>query len=80
MAEGQTGNTLISNNPLARQAMDQFKYDVASDLGIDDSYKSGYWGNISARECGAVGGHMVQKMIYQQMEKLAQQQGGNIQT
>ncbi len=78
MAEGQTGNTLISRNPLARQAMDQFKYEVASELGINDSYKSGYWGNVSSRECGAVGGHMVRKMIYQAQEDLAQQQGGTV--
>jgi len=45
--------------PEAKQAMDQFKYEMASELGINPEYKSGYWGNISSRECGAVGGHMV---------------------
>jgi len=44
--------------PQAAQAMDKFKYEVASELGINPEYKSGYWGNISSRECGAVGGHM----------------------
>lgn len=73
MAEGQTRNKLISNNPLARQAMDRFKYEVASELGINDSYKTGYWGDVPARECGAVGGHMVQRMIYQAQEDLARQ-------
>ena len=41
--------------PGALQALDQFKYEVASELGINPEYKSGYWGNISSRECGAVG-------------------------
>jgi len=57
-----------SNNrkvvPEAAQALDQMKYEVANELGIDMSkIQDGYWGNLTARECGAVGGHMVRKMI-----------------
>lgn len=62
--------------PQARQAMDQFKYEMASELGINPEYKSGYWGNISSRECGAVGGHMVRRMIAEAEKSLIQQQGG----
>ncbi|NMB02405.1 MAG: alpha/beta-type small acid-soluble spore protein [Firmicutes bacterium] len=62
--------------PEAKQAMDQFKYEMASELGINPEYKSGYWGNISSRECGAVGGHMVRRMIAEAEKSLIQQEGG----
>ncbi|HHW72757.1 MAG TPA: alpha/beta-type small acid-soluble spore protein [Firmicutes bacterium] len=62
--------------PEARQAMDQFKYEMASELGINPEYQSGYWGNISSRECGAVGGHMVRRMIAEAEHNLMRQEGG----
>ncbi|NLM41818.1 MAG: alpha/beta-type small acid-soluble spore protein [Firmicutes bacterium] len=49
--------------PQVYQALNQFKYEVASELGINPEYKTGYWGNITSRECGAVGGHMVRRLI-----------------
>lgn len=55
-----------SNVPVVREAgraLDQFKYEVAGELNVNKEYQSGYWGNISARECGTVGGHMVRRMI-----------------
>ena len=61
--------------PQAIQAMNQFKYEVATELGINPEYKSGYWGNISSRECGAVGGHMVRRMIAAAQQTLAGQVG-----
>jgi hypothetical protein len=48
--------------------MDQFKYDVARNIGVTPP-QSGYWGDLSSRDCGAVGGHMVRAMI-----QLAEQQ------
>ena len=62
MAQGSSGSN-IKVIPQAYQAMNQFKYEVGTELGINPEYKSGYWGNISSRECGAVGGHMVRRMI-----------------
>lgn len=62
--------------PEAKQAMDQFKYEMASELGINPEYQSGYWGNISSRECGAVGGHMVRRMIAEAEQSLMKQEGG----
>ncbi len=62
MAQGSD----TSNQPVVPQAynaLEQFKYEVASELGINNEYQTGYWGNISSRECGAVGGHMVRRMI-----------------
>lgn len=65
-----------SNQALIKQAygaLQQFKYEVASELGINDSYKTGYWGDIPARECGAVGGHMVRRMIAAAEQALIEQ-------
>ena len=62
--------------PEARQAMDRFKYEMASELGINPEYQSGYWGNISSRECGAVGGHMVRRMIAEAEQSLMRREGG----
>lgn len=75
MAQGsKTSNQRII--PQAAQALDQFKYEVATELGINPEYKTGYWGNISSRECGAVGGHMVRRMIAAAEQSLINQQGG----
>lgn len=61
--------------PQAYQALNQFKYEVAAELGINPEYKTGYWGNITSRECGAVGGHMVSRMIAVAEQELLRQQG-----
>ncbi len=72
-----------SNNqkviPQAYHALNQFKYEVANELGINADYKSGYWGNISSRECGAVGGHMVRRMIAAAEQSLVDQARGSTQ-
>ncbi len=56
-----------SNNrkvvPEAMDALDKFKYEVASEVGV--TLKDGYNGNISARDAGRIGGNMVRKMIQQ---------------
>ncbi|MBE3575581.1 MAG: alpha/beta-type small acid-soluble spore protein [Firmicutes bacterium] len=65
--------------PQAYQALNQFKYEVANELGINQAYKSGYWGDIPARECGAVGGHMVRRMIAAAEQSLINQATANVQ-
>lgn len=62
MAQGSSSSN-IKVVPQAFHALNQFKYEVASELGINPEYKTGYWGNITSRECGSVGGHMVRRMI-----------------
>ena len=47
------------NVPEAREAMDKFKMEAASEVGV----KEGYNGDLSSREAGSVGGQMVKKMI-----------------
>ena len=49
------------NVPEARDAMDKFKMEAASEVGVN--LKQGYNGDITARQAGSVGGQMVKKMI-----------------
>lgn len=61
--------------PEATRAMDDFKYEMAAELGINPEYE-GYWGNISSRECGVTGGQMVRRMIAEAEQSLNQNEGG----
>ena len=56
-----TKNTNQLNVPEARAAMDKFKMEAASEVGVN--LKEGYNGDLSSREAGSVGGQMVKKMI-----------------
>ena len=47
--------------PEARAAMDKFKMEAASEVGVN--LKNGYNGDLTSREAGSVGGQMVKKMI-----------------
>ena len=49
------------NIPEAREAMDKFKMEAASEVGVN--LKNGYNGDLTSREAGFVGGQMVKKMI-----------------
>ncbi len=62
-----------SNNkvsvPEAKGAMNQFKQEVASELGVP--LKEGYNGDLTSRQAGSIGGEMVRKMIQRQEEQMA---------
>lgn len=47
--------------PEAKEAMDKFKMEAASDVGV--TLKQGYNGDLTAKQAGSVGGQMVKKMI-----------------
>ena len=48
------------NVPEARAAMDKFKMEAASEVGVN--LKQGYNGDLTSREAGSVGGQMVKNM------------------
>ena len=48
-------------NPTAREAMDKFKMEAASQVGVN--LKEGYNGDLTSRQAGSIGGQMVKKMI-----------------
>ena len=48
------------NIPQAREAMDRFKMQAASEVGVN--LTNGYNGHLTSREAGDLGGQMVKKM------------------
>ena len=66
MARRSTNRTAV---PEAKGALDKFKYEVASELGVPLS--DGYNGDLTSRQNGSVGGYMVKKMIEEQEKQMA---------
>ena len=60
MANTNSNRKLV---PEAMDSLDKFKYEVASEVGVN--LKNGYNGDISARDAGRIGGNMVRKLIQQ---------------
>ena len=64
---GKGENHYVSKNsnklniPEAKAAMNKFKMEAASEVGVN--LKQGYNGDLTSREAGSVGGQMVKKMI-----------------
>ena len=54
-------NSKQSAVPEAREALNKFKMEAASEVGVN--LKQGYNGDLTSREAGSVGGQMVKKMI-----------------
>lgn len=68
MARGSQSNRAIVRG--AERALDQMKYEVAQEIGVNPP-QDGYWGDLPARDCGAVGGHIVRRLIEQAERQLA---------
>jgi len=73
MTNGQSSKQ--TTVPEARAALDNMKYEIARELGIN--LKQGDNGDLTARENGYVGGYMVKKMIKQAEQQMAGQSGMN---
>jgi len=48
---------------LPRSVLDQFKWEVADELGLSSKIESQGWGNMTSRECGHVGGRIGGSMV-----------------
>ena len=59
--------------PEAKAALDKFKYEVASELGVP--LTEGYNGDLTSKQNGSVGGYMVKKMIEQQEKQMSSGSG-----
>lgn len=55
--------------PEAKGAMNRFKQEVASELGVP--LKEGDNGDLTSRQAGSIGGEMVRKMIKRQEEQMS---------
>ena len=83
MGTGQISNNYIVKE--ASKALHNMKYEMAKDLNaaniIDTTPIHGdYWGYMTARDCGHVGGQMVKNMIDAAERSLAEQALANVQT
>ena len=54
--------------PEAKEAMNRFKEEVASELGVP--LKEGYNGDLTSKQAGSIGGEMVKQMIMKQEEQM----------
>lgn len=48
--------------PQANAALEQLKYEIAQELGVQIP-QDGYYGYMATRDTGAIGGHMVRRMV-----------------
>ncbi|HOJ78384.1 MAG TPA: alpha/beta-type small acid-soluble spore protein [Bacillota bacterium] len=72
MGTGQKSNSYLVK--AAGPALDRFKYEIANELGIDLSkVQGGYFGYMTTRDTGAIGGNMVRRMIEAAERTLAEQ-------
>ena len=58
--QSRSSNTLVV--PQASKALDQMKYEVAQELGIQIP-QDGYYGFMATRDTGAIGGHITSKLV-----------------
>ncbi|MDQ0878419.1 hypothetical protein QFZ77_007078 [Paenibacillus sp. V4I3] len=66
MSRRRNSNTLVVQQ--ARAALDQMKYEVAQELGIQIP-QDGYYGYMATRDTGAIGGNITRRLV-----QLAEQQ------
>ena len=64
MALGSSGNGRTQLVPEAHKILDDLKYEIAEELSLGVHQGSeDYWGQVSSRNCGNVGGQMVRRMM-----------------
>ena len=63
------GSTNKAAVPEAKGALDRFKYEAASEIGVP--LTDGYNGDLTSRQNGSVGGEMVRKMIEAQERQMS---------
>ena len=75
MNQQSNGQSSRPEYPQAREALNNMKYEIARELGIN--LKQGYNGALTSRENGYVGGYMVKRLIQQAEKQMAGQQGNS---
>jgi len=67
-------NSRNNSGILPQSVLEQFKWEVADELGLSSKIETQGWGNMTSRECGHVGGRiggsMVKTMIRRAKESL----------
>jgi len=62
---------------LPQSVLDQFKYEVAEELGLTEKINSQGWANMTSRECGHVGGRIGGSMVKAMIRRAEQSLQGN---
>ncbi len=68
-SSGRSNRTVV---PQAKGALNQMKYEIASELGIN--LKQGYNGDLPSRQAGYIGGYMTKRLV-EQAERAMSNQG-----
>ena len=68
-SSNNTGKTARPEVPQAKDALNNMKYEIARELGIN--MKQGYNGDLTSRENGYVGGYMVKRLVEQAQRQMA---------
>lgn len=71
MAAGQSGSGRTQIVKEAHQYLDDMKYEIAEEfnLGVHQGSED-YWGQVTSKNCGRVGGRMVKNLISMAEEDL----------
>lgn len=69
MANNNNSGSNRMEVPEAKEAMNRFKMEVASELGVP--LKQGYNGDLTSKQTGSIGGEMVRQMIKRQEESMS---------
>lgn len=72
MAAGQSRSSNVLVVPQADAALDQLKYEIAQELGIQVP-QDNYWGHMATRDTGAIGGHITRRLVQIAEQQLAGQ-------
>ncbi|RJE89749.1 alpha/beta-type small acid-soluble spore protein [Paenibacillus sp. 1011MAR3C5] len=68
MANQSSSNNLVV--PQARAALEQMKYEIAQELGIQLP-QDGYYGNMTTRDMGSIGGYITRRLVQIAEQQLA---------
>lgn len=64
MALGQSGSGRTQLVPDVHPILDNMKYEIADELNLGVHQGSeDYWGEVTSKNCGRVGGEMVKRLI-----------------
>lgn len=69
-------NTNRNKNLIDEKLLEQFKYEIADELGLREKINTQGWPNMTTRECGQIGGkiggNMVKVMIRNAQKMMAE--------
>ncbi|GGF96652.1 alpha/beta-type small acid-soluble spore protein [Paenibacillus abyssi] len=66
--QSRSSNTLVV--PQASAALDQMKFEIAQELGIQLP-QDGYYGYMATRDTGAIGGYITRRLVQMAEQQLA---------